>query len=190
MALEDKQKELYERAARIEEMEGTVKYAYKEEPDDAVNYTGAAMKRFILIMAVIFVGFAVVLAVGIILHSDTLVCFSVAMLVFVLFFVIFFIRGMRKNKSLTDKHLDDVELAFNSYGVVFRVCNDIRTAVYAYEWKEFESITEYEKVLVGIKQNLAYIFPKRVFSEEEYNRFRRFSHTAIGTKCIYKNFKP
>ena len=190
MAFEDTQKELYERAARIEEMEGTIKLVYKEEQGDATDYTGGAMKRFSLLMAVIFVGFVVVLVMGIVLSQDTVVYFSVTMLAFVLLFVIIFLRGIRKNKSLTQKHLDEVELAFNSYGVVFRVCSDIRTAVYAYEWKEFETITEYEKVLVGVKQNIAYIFPKRVFSEEEFNIFRRFSHAALGTKCFYKNFKP
>ena len=190
MAFTDKQNELYERAARIEEMEGTIKLVYKEAPDDATNYTGAAFKRLVLLTVILFVGFVVLLVVGIILSQTALVYFSVTMLAFLLLFVIIFLRGMRKNKSLVEKHLDDIELAFNSYGVVFRVCSDIRTAVYAYEWKEFESITEYEKVLVGVKQNIAYIFPKRVFSEEEYNRFRRFSHAAISTKCIYKNFKP
>lgn len=179
-----------ERAARIESMEGTVKLKYKEEPDDAKNYTGGVKKRFILLTSIVCISLVVMLAAGIALSSSPLYIFSGTMLLFEFVFVAIVIVGIRKNKSLENKHLDDVELAFNVYGVVFRMCSDIRYAVFAYEWNDFESITEYDKVLVGVKQNVAYIFPKRVFTEEEYNKFRRFSYAAIGRKCVYKNFKP
>ena len=190
MAFEDRQNELYERAARIEEMEGTIKLVYKEERDDIANYEGGASKRFLILAIVLTVVSLGLLIWGILEHLYILIAIASGVLFMIIFTAAMFARGIFKIKSQNDAPLDDVELAFNSYGVVFHMCNDIRTAVYAYEWKEFESITEYEKVLVGIKQNIAYIFPKRVFSEEEYNRFRRFSHAAIGTKCIYKNFKP
>lgn len=189
MSFEETSKGLYERAAWMESMEGTIKYNYKEEPDDAENYTGGAKQRFITLSAVIILSMIVVLIVGIVIHSEVLIAFSATILVFWLTFCIIFIRGLKKNKTLNDKHLDDVKLAFNAYGVVFRMCSDLRSAVFAYEWNDFESIVEYDKVLVGVKQNVAYIFPKRVFSEEEYNKFRRFSYAAIGKKCIYKNFK-
>ena len=189
MAFEDNAKTLYERAAWMESMEGTIKYSYKEEPDDIANYTGGAKKRVAALIAAMVAMCIVLLTVGIVRQSIALMGLAVTLLVILIIFASIFAAGMRKGKLLNDKHLDDVELAFNAYGVVFRLSSDLRVAVFAYEWNDFESIIEYDKVLVGVKQNVAYIFPKRVFSEEEYNIFRRFSYAALGKKCVYKNFK-
>lgn len=190
MSFEDTEKGLYERAAWIEGLDGTVKCSFMAEPDDAANYNKATRKEFIIIAITMFALCIILLTVGILLDKTLLISISTAFLIFWIIFMAAIVRGIVKSKAINDQHIDEVKLAFNAYGVVFRVCNDIRTAVYAYEWQEFESISEYEKIIVGVRQNMAYIFPKRVFSEEEYNKFRRFSFAAIGKKCFYKNFKP
>lgn len=185
------EKKLYERAAFIEGMEGTVKREYTTQPDDVKN-SGAtsSIKKFLVIAAVFTVVSLVLFIYGIIEEKGFLTGAALGFFIFMIIIALFFTLSIVNiKKNLTNIHNEEVVLSFNAYGVVMRIASDVHLAVYAYEWKEFESITEHEKALVAIKQGLSYIFPKRVMTEEEYEKFRRFSYASLGNKCFYKNFK-
>lgn len=188
---EESEKKLYERAAFIEGMEGTVKREYATQPDDVKN-SGAtsSIKIFLVISSIFAIGSLALFLYGIIEKKGFVTGAALGFFIFMFIIALFFVLSIINiKKNFKNVHSEDVVLSFNAYGVVMRIASEVRLAVYAYEWKEFESITENEKTLVAIKQGLSYIFPKRVMTEEEYNKFRRFSYASLGNKCLYKNFK-
>ena len=187
MAFEDRQNELYERAARIEEMEGTIKIAYKEEPEDLKNYFLSAYKPRIIALSFLML-LCVVGCIGYGLRGDAQMLEAEAILfIFVVVLLIVTILKMKQYNKFVSQC--DKILSFNSYGIVQRGCGEKSSSIYAYEWSEFDRINESRKLLVGISKGRAFVFPKRIFAEEEYNRFRRFSNAVIGQNCYYKNFK-
>ncbi len=187
---EEAEKKLYERAAYIESLDGTVKREYTTSPDDAKNVNTATVKRFFVLIAIALIMSIAFLIFGIVIHESIVIGVWSGLAVVLLFLTLFFWSLMRKSsKNMSAVHSEEVKIAFNAYGVVMRVCSDIRFAVYAYGWNDFENITENDKTLVGVRQGLAFIFPKRVMTEEEFEKFRRFSFASLGNKCLYKNFK-
>lgn len=181
--------ELEKKAAWIEGLEYTTSYEYTTQSEDTAEYFSSATKRLLCVYGVMSVIFLIILIVGLVLSDPWVTALGVAATVFfVLFLILYFIniKKAQKRKPM----LDEVKFSFNAYGIVMRVCNARRYSVYAYEWNDFEQIIEYKRVVVGIKEGIAYIFPKRIFSSEEFERFRKMSFDGAGKKCLYKNFKP
>ncbi len=180
---------LEERAQWIEGLENTVRYTYSTQQSDTLEYVTSSTKRVIGIFGILALITAVIAAVGIVLDSIWIFSICLCACVYTLGVVVFFAFGMKKAKK-REYIPGEVSLCFNAYGISMRVCNERISSVYAYEWNDFEQITEYKKVTVGIKEGIAYIFPKRVFSADEYELFRKMSFASAGKKCFYKNFRP
>lgn len=187
---DESEKKLLERAAYIENIDGTVKREYTTDPDDASDMNKGNIKMFFGAIAFLLVAEVGLLVYGIIYNDSLIIGLSSGFFVVLLFLTLFFFYLLRiSKKNVKVVYLDEVKLAFNSYGLTMRVCGALSHCVYAYAWTDFENISENKRSLVGIRQGKAYIFPKRVMTEEEFNKFRRFSFAALGTKCLYKNFK-
>lgn len=180
---------LEERAQWIEGLENTVRYTYSTQQSDTLEYVTSSTKRVIGIFGILALITAVIAAVGIVLDSIWIFSICLCACVYTLGVVVFFALGMKKAKK-REYIPEEVSLCFNAYGISMRVCSKCKSSVYAYEWNDFEQITEYKKVTVGIKEGVAYVFPKRVFSADEYELFRNMSYASAGKKCFYKNFRP
>ncbi len=187
MALNEMSKSLFSLALETEQREGTIKIEYHESPDDRRNFVKATKTRLIVFLVVFVSVFAALIlfvaVIGLKEWSFALGGFAIAIAVI----LITVILSLPKKSS--EIFLDEVSLSFNDYGVVIRACNGIRSTVQVMKWSDFELIVEYPLVTVGQLNGLAYIFPKRVFTQEEFEKFRLFAFAAAGKKCKFKNFK-
>ncbi len=180
---------LEDRAKWIEGLEYTTHYTYTTQKEDVDEYLSSASKRLFGVFGIASLMMAIGLVIGIIFKNPWLTGLCGSALIFFGLFTSFYLFGMIKAKK-RENSTEEVKLSFNAYGIVMKICSKLRSAVYAYEWNDFEQIMEYKKAAVGIKDGLAYIFPKRIFSAEEYERFRNLSFAAASKKCFYKNFTP
>lgn len=180
-------KALYAKAAETESMEGTVKYEYTASPDDAAEYRNSSARNFIAVMVLLLAGSVVVIVLGAVFDKGLLLGSGVGILIVSAVPFAVYIAAFVKAKKRSSA-FDEVTLSFNVYGVVMRMSSALDCAVFVYAWNDFDSLIEYKKVVAGVKNGLALIFPKRVFSQEEFEAFRRFSYAGAGKKCVYKNF--
>lgn len=190
MTYEDSLSALNAKAAEVEAMEGTRSYCYTLMPEDINEYTVSALRRFFIVMIAITL-LCVALLIFYVVRCDYgyIAMFATCIVVFGLF-ALFMLFCMLRSKKRNANNQAEVKLSVNSYGIVMRTVSQRISSVYVLAYTDFDNIVEYKKVVVGLRQGLAYVIPKRIFSQEEFDIFRRFSYASIGKRCAYKNFNP
>ena len=190
MSYESALNELNGKAEWIEGLEGTISGSYTTDKEDVAEYFSSSNKRFVVMFGIITLVAAIALAVGLAFDIDLLTSISAGALLFFGIFTLFYVFAMLEGAKNRKYNSCEVKLSFNAYGVALRECDNLKSLVCAYHWNDFENIIEYKKIAVGIKEGVAYIFPKRAFTKKEFDLLKKYAYAVAGKKCMFKDFKP